>query len=29
MNVDTGKMTEYAEFLDETSKKIVSAGHWC
>lgn len=24
MNVNTGKMTEYAEFLDETSRKIVS-----
>ena len=23
MNVDTGKMTEYAEFLDENSRKIV------
>lgn len=24
MNVDTGKMTEYADFLDETSRKIVA-----
>lgn len=24
MNVNTSKMTEYAEFLDETSRKIVS-----
>lgn len=23
MNVDTGKMTEYADFLDKTSRKIV------
>ena len=24
MNVDTGKMTEYAEFLEETSRKIIA-----
>lgn len=24
MNVDPGKMTEYADFLDETSRKIVA-----